>query len=134
MVSFRVDLFFCAQNSEHMFCWEGGEFMRVYEIQPRNGRKIKLLIDISKENIDTSIDSILSVMEQIIIVEMYKNIVDNKECIFYKIDIATCYAGKTKTFSFSFSNKKENMVISEIWKLDASLRMEIECDILRSTL
>lgn len=114
---------------------KGGEIMKIYEIQTSDKRRIKLPIDITKENIDMSVDAIVSVMEEIMIAELYKMmILQDDNCFFFNIKIPTYCDGFRKNYDYQFSLGKIDMVINEIWRIDATLRLEVERDLLKMLL
>lgn len=127
-------MFFCVQNTEHTFCLKGGEFMKVFEIRTRIGRSIPLLIEVSKQNLNKSVDSIVSTIEQVVIAEMYEKFLENKDCIFYNIEILTYYNELYKTRNFPLSISNAEMIVTKVYCLEASLRMEIENELLHSIL
>lgn len=108
--------------------------MGVYEIRTRIGRNIPLLIEVSKQNLNKSVDSIISVIEQLIIAEAYENTRKNKDCTFCNIEISTYFNELYKTHNFPLSISNAEMIVTKVYCFEASLRMEIENELLHSIL
>lgn len=108
--------------------------MKTMEIKTCNHRAITILVDITRKNIDASVNAVVSVMEEIILCELYRIMGLNDNRIFCDIKIPTYYNGKRKTYYFQFPIVKNDMIINEVWKIDFTLRLEVERDLLRNLL
>lgn len=105
--------------------------MKTINIKTCDHRTISLLIDISKENIDVSVNSVVSVMEEIMIAELYRIRLLQDGRTFCNIKIQTYLDGIMNTYNYQFPMGRIEMVINEVWKIDATLRLEVERDFLK---
>lgn len=108
--------------------------MEIYEIRSSHGRRVQLPILVTKDGLENSVESILSVIEQLIVLELNIIMLKNDNALFYKIEIKTNYKNTYKTWEFEFAPKNIDFINNEVMKLTKLLRLEIECNILRTLL
>lgn len=108
--------------------------MELYEIRSSHGRRIQLPINVTKDGLEDSVESILSVIEQLIALELHINMLKNSNALFYIMEIKTNYKNTYKTWEFELTPKNADFVNNAVMQLAPLLRLEIECNLLRTLL
>lgn len=128
-IIFACACFFYSNNRTYVR--KGGKVMKTMEIETCGHRTITLPVDITLENIDAWVNAVVSVMEEIMIAELYRITLLQDGRTFCDIKIRTHLDKFRKTYDYQFPMGRIEMIINEVWKIDTTLRLEVERDFLR---
>lgn len=133
----RGYFFVCAcffYSNNRTYVQKGGKVMKTMEIETCGHRTITLPFDLTRENIDAWVNAIVAIMEEIMIAELYRIMLLQDGRTFCNIKIRIHSDEFKKTYDRQFPIVKSEMIVNEVWRIDATLRLEVERDLLRSLL